>query len=520
MNDDFLFSEDEPEVDQPEQAAPFQILIVDDDEEIHTITKMALSDFKLDGHPLSFNSAYSGSEAKKVLRERDDIAMTLLDVVMETDHAGLEVARWIRQDLKNKLIRIVLRTGQPGQAPEEDVIARYDIDDYKEKTELTYRKLVTLMYSCLRAYRDLNAIERNKRGLEKVINASAEVFTAQSMQGLCQGILEQLVALITHSDDALYCRSANDKTAGLTATNEGNSKFEIIGGTGDYEKSAGKPVEENIDWELIQQLQSSANHVEFRIHNNNYYGLYKTQGERQYLLFIKGVRELSELDQNLLGLFVNNSSIAIDNLHSRDSEREAQRELLYSVGEAIEKRSIEHTSHHVKRSAEMAGYLAILTGASVTTAEKLKQAASVYDIGKVSVQMELAQSADALSIHDYEEIMQKVIKGHDYLNQTDTEIAQLAAKIAQDIHERWDGSGFPNQKHGADIDLYARILSITSQYDAIRSERSYREAQPVTAASDYILQHSGRFFDPELAGLMLDNLDAIEKIRQRFPDKQ
>ena len=96
--------------------------------------------------------------------------MTLLDVVMETDHAGLDVARWIRQELQNRLIRIVLRTGQPGQAPEEDVIARYDIDDYKEKTELTYRKLVTLMYSCLRAYRDLNAIER-KSGLEKVINA-------------------------------------------------------------------------------------------------------------------------------------------------------------------------------------------------------------------------------------------------------------------------------------------------------------------------------------------------------------
>ena len=202
MNDDFLFSEDEPEEEVLNTAPPYEILIVDDDEEIHTITKMALADFKLDGRPLKFHSVYSGEEAKQFL-SNTAIAMTLLDVVMETDHAGLDVARWIRQELQNRLIRIVLRTGQPGQAPEEDVIARYDIDDYKEKTELTYRKLVTLMYSCLRAYRDLNAIERNKRGLEKVINASAEVFSAQSMHALCQGILEQLVALITHSDDAM-----------------------------------------------------------------------------------------------------------------------------------------------------------------------------------------------------------------------------------------------------------------------------------------------------------------------------
>lgn len=516
MNDDFLFSEEEPEVETSELSEPYKILIVDDDEEIHTITKMALSDFKLNGRPLAFNSAYSGSEAKKYLREHSDIAMTLLDVVMETDHSGLEVARWIRQDLKNSLIRIVLRTGQPGQAPEEDVIARYDIDDYKEKTELTYRKLVTLMYSCLRAYRDLNAIERNKRGLEKVINASAEVFSRQSMQGLCQGILEQLVALITHSDDAIYCRS--EQATGLTAANEDNSPFEIIGGTGEYEQAIGQQIHGDIDWELIRRLQHSANNVEFRVHHGNYYGLYKTKGSRQYLLFIKGIRELSELDQNLLGLFVNNSSIAIDNLTNRDTEREAQRELLYSVGEAIEKRSVDEVSHHVKRSAEMAGQLAIMSGATAEEAEKLKHAASVYDIGKVSVQMELAQRADALTIHDYQEIMEKVIQGHHYLSQTDTEIAHLAARIAQDIHERWDGSGYPKQKAATDIDANARILSVTSQYDAIRTERSYREGQSIDSASSYLLRHSGQFFDPEIVGLMLDNLDAMEKIRQRFPD--
>ena len=90
--------------------------------------------------------------------------------------------------------------------------------------------------------------------------------------------------------------------------------------------------------------------LDFRIVDGNYYGLYKTSSSRQYLLFIRGVRDLSELDQNLLGLFVNNSSIAIDNLQATEDEREAQRELLYSVGEAIEKHSIDEISHHVKQN--------------------------------------------------------------------------------------------------------------------------------------------------------------------------
>ena len=128
----------------------------------------------------------------------------------------------------------------------------------------------------------------------------------------------------------------------------------------------------------------------------------------------------------------------------RETEREAQRELspLYHAGEAIEKRSVDNISHHVKRSAEN-GWATINCHRRHQRRRRKAEASGLYDIGKVSVQMELAQSADALSIHDYEEIMSNVIKGHDYLSQTDTEIAQIAARIAQDIHERWDGLGFP-----------------------------------------------------------------------------
>jgi len=135
----------------------WKVLIVDDDAAVHQVTKMVMSGFQFDGKPVEFISAYSGEEACRLVADIDDLALILLDVVMETDHAGLEAARYIRQELNNHTTRIVLRTGQPGQAPEDDVIRNYDINDYKDKTELTKTKLVTLFYSALRSYRDIAA---------------------------------------------------------------------------------------------------------------------------------------------------------------------------------------------------------------------------------------------------------------------------------------------------------------------------------------------------------------------------
>lgn len=305
-NDSFVFAE-EREPTQTESAEPFQILIVDDDEEIHVITKMALSDFRLDDRPLAFTSVYSGAEAREVLKQRDDFAMMLLDVVMEDDHAGLDLVRWTREELKNRMVRIVLRTGQPGQAPEEEVIAKYEIDDYKEKTELTYRKLMTLMYSSLRAFRDLQAIERYKAGLERIIEASAEIFHAKSMNQLSQGILEQLVALLTRSNTAAYYR-----IDGFTASGDEQHPMHIIAATGEFKAQLGNSVRQVIDRQVVAKLLETNEHVGFDIVNGTYYGVYKTSAKHFYLLYIRGISELNMTDRKLLDMFMNNTAIAFE----------------------------------------------------------------------------------------------------------------------------------------------------------------------------------------------------------------
>jgi PAS domain S-box-containing protein len=166
---DWLLEEDLPETDKQGDAAnappPWRVLIVDDDVDVHVVTKFSLSNSSFLGRRLSFLHAYSGAEALTVLRNTPDVAVVLLDVIMESNDAGLQVARRIRDELGNKLVRIVLRTGQPGQALEHSIILDYDINDFWCKTDLTTRKLFTTVISSLRTYASLAKAEQRAGAL-------------------------------------------------------------------------------------------------------------------------------------------------------------------------------------------------------------------------------------------------------------------------------------------------------------------------------------------------------------------
>ncbi len=152
---------------------PWKVLVVDDETEIHSVTNLVLKNFTFEGRKLELLHAYNGEEAIRQIREHPDVAVILLDVVMETENTGLDIVKYIREDIDNHQVRIVLRTGQPGQVPEREVIARYDINDYKEKTELTANKLFTVIYSSLRSYRDLINVVKHQEAEGKLLRSFA-----------------------------------------------------------------------------------------------------------------------------------------------------------------------------------------------------------------------------------------------------------------------------------------------------------------------------------------------------------
>ncbi len=130
------------------------VLMVDDDAEVHTVTRLALRGYEFQGRSLEFISAFSGKEGQQIFEDRKDIALALVDVVMERDQAGLELVDYVRHTLDNHRTRMVVRTGQPGLVSRQTGIDGYEIDDYREKTELTIQKLRALLDSQLGAYRE------------------------------------------------------------------------------------------------------------------------------------------------------------------------------------------------------------------------------------------------------------------------------------------------------------------------------------------------------------------------------
>ena len=135
----------------------FHVVLVDDEPDVHEISRLAMRQFRVYGLPVRLHSAHSKAEGIEVLNRlslgRPDISLAsvaLIDVVMETDHAGLELCDYIRNEMKNRMLQIFVRTGQPGVAPERSVIDRYDIQGYVAKSEATEDKLYTLVKAGIR----------------------------------------------------------------------------------------------------------------------------------------------------------------------------------------------------------------------------------------------------------------------------------------------------------------------------------------------------------------------------------
>ncbi|WP_438461988.1 EAL domain-containing response regulator [Marinomonas sp. PE14-40] len=162
MSDDLLvfMDEDHGEFVPHIEKTKRKVLIVDDDDDMHAMTKLALKGLSFEKYQLEIIHAYSGVEAYKTLEEQSDIAVILLDVVMESEFAGLELVRKIRNELFFDKVRIILRTGQAGYAPELETIEQYDINDYRVKTELTRERLYGCIMTALRSHHQLEKLEK------------------------------------------------------------------------------------------------------------------------------------------------------------------------------------------------------------------------------------------------------------------------------------------------------------------------------------------------------------------------
>jgi response regulator RpfG family c-di-GMP phosphodiesterase len=508
QRDDLVFAAEDCHAPSDREQSPWKLLIVDDEEEVHSITRMVLEGFTFEGAGLEFLSAYSAEEARRIMLQTPDVAVILLDVVMETPHAGLNLARCVREELGNPLTRIILRTGQPGHAPERQVVIDYDINDYKSKSELTAQKLFTAVTTAVRSFRDLQVISRSRQGLEDIITASADLFQARSLELFARGVLVQMTSLLRLERGSLYLGDAS----GLAARDR-NDDFVIVAATGDFEGTESRLASEVLTAEEFDLIRQAALENESLFGPAGYAGCFGMGNGSRHVLFVRVRRELSALEQDLIRIFAANVTVAFENVQLGHEIVQTYQEVIFTLGEVVENRSLVE-GMHVRRVAEMARLLAEKAGLPEEDREMLRLAMPMHDVGKVAIADRILLKAGPLDEAEQRIMEQHPRLGHDILVRSDSHIMQCAARIALEHQEAWDGSGYPRGLKGDEIHIFGRIARVVDMLDCLLSERVYKKAWSLPDALAHIKEQRGRLLDPGLVDILLGDIEEFLVLRE------
>jgi diguanylate cyclase (GGDEF)-like protein len=314
--DELIFLDEAEGYAPPSKALKaWRVMIVDDDEDVHSTTTFALGNVDMQHRALEFVHAYSAAQAREMLRREQDIAVILLDVVMEQEDAGLHLVRHIRETLKLSEVRIILRTGQPGYAPEIEAIRHYDINDYKTKSELTRIKLYTTVAAAIRSYDQIRTISASRRGLNRVVQASTELMALHGVRDFAAGVLEQIASLLDVPADGVLCacerqdgvcaelvvKAATGRFAGLETS--------ILDGA--LAVNAGPEPDAALAVQAMQAALAQRDHV----YGDQWMALcLGGKVGRNFAAFIPTPRPLDETERRLLQVFCSNVAVGLDNV--------------------------------------------------------------------------------------------------------------------------------------------------------------------------------------------------------------
>jgi CheY-like chemotaxis protein len=322
-DDDLITFIDDTLPSLPDPIRKWKVAIIDDDQAVHDGTRFALDDYSLNGAGIELLSAYSAREGQELLCAHPDLAVLLLDVVMETDDARLRLVEYIRQELKNDVVRIILRTGQPGQAPERRVIVDYDINDYKAKTELTADRLFTSLTAALRSYQQIQKMAETRRGLEIILDAASTLFHFTSMQRLAEGVLTQIASLL-----AVDC-------AGILVLRERQQAgaFAVLAGSGCYQDCVGSSGDAELSLSLRELIDTAFRNRTIEFHTGRSVLYIGTSLGAEVVVVLEAGRELSVTDRTLVEILCNRLSIAFDNVVLYERLRQANETLEHRVAQ-------------------------------------------------------------------------------------------------------------------------------------------------------------------------------------------
>lgn len=234
------FDKANSQIGQSHNQTCWTVLSVEDDTFYQQTLRLALKGLQVNGKSVELISANSAAEASLILSSRHDISVILLDVVMETDDAGLRLVDTIRSIVGNNRVRIILLTGQPGMAPHEDVMRQYDIDEYWIKTETTEEQLRSSVTSNVRTWHYLTELYNAKRSLQMLVDASRVITSKRDIKSFTRTVLSEIAKVIgVPSEGGIVCAHHS--------ANKSLKESEVIAVSGRFQEHQGNLVEDILE---------------------------------------------------------------------------------------------------------------------------------------------------------------------------------------------------------------------------------------------------------------------------------
>ena len=310
----FTFTEDKTKVKN--QLEPWHVLSVEDDPDYQKTLELCLNGLEVEGRPIVLHKAQSATEASTFLSNRNDISVILLDVVMEEDDAGLKLVSTIRDVINDNRVRIILLTGQASLAPQKDIMANYDIDEYWNKVDLTSEKLKSLIIANIRNWDTLNQLYIAKRGLQIIVDASRSITRSNDLQSFTSTVLNEISRVIQIEEtDGIVCVNFNDANTPET--------FQILATTITYISLNNKALNDylttlekedyNTVLGLVDKVKSTKQH-QFDGSWNILFFSTKEYDKASYLFIVRTNSQIKQQHINLLNVFSDNISTRFANL--------------------------------------------------------------------------------------------------------------------------------------------------------------------------------------------------------------
>ncbi len=502
-----------------------RILVVDDEVVIRELMFDILTD-----EGFAVEMAANGKEALDLIKEDRGFVVLFTDIMMpEMD--GIQLVREARK-LAPNLVPIVM-TGYATLETARAAVKEGAYDYVLKPFNLSEIKMAVS-----------NALERsrlyteNTRLLEitSLFNISENIASVRDETQLLDFVLNAALERVDAARGSLMLVSEDGKR--LEVACSVGLPSEVDGSTIDADGSISGWVAKNVRPLLMENIQSDpfVRDMSCKLDDNSFIsvplerkgapieGPTLAEGHQTRVIAVLNVTakrnglSFTESDLKVLSIVANHAAAALENVRLIRDIEDAQREIVFTLGEIVETRSRE-TGYHVKRVAEYSKLLARKCGLTPAEAEILRLASPLHDVGKVGIPDAILNKPGKLTAEEYETIKTHTVIGHDMLKVATGHMLQTAAVVALEHHERFDGKGYPRGIGGKDISIEGRITGVADVFDALGVERVYKKAWELDRILDYFREERGKQFDPELVDVFFANIEEVLAIRDAFPEQ-